>query len=64
MVEYDDLYLLGWNPLDQFLHDFAFDVNDCCSLSVVLILNLASFNYNSIHKRSKYSVCWMKRRKY
>ena len=40
----------------MFLHDFAFGANACCSLCMLLILNVALFNYHPIQMRTKYSV--------
>ena len=36
-----------------FMHDFAYGVNGCCLLNIILILNLTLYNYHLIHMCSE-----------
>ena len=54
MVKYNDGLFSGLNQLDQVSHNLAFGVNTCCSLNMVLVLNVALYNSHPIQMHTKY----------
>ena len=62
MVGYTGLNISRFESVGSGLHDFAFGVYACFTLSLVLILHRALFNYQRFQMLAKYSVFQMKSR--